>query len=394
MPLAERKRIAATENLTVGEFEENVTLFFALEEQDDVQADDADAAGEAELAAAAALAADEAALADTTILSRHKAALRAIASVYAVEEEEEEEEEEEGIVGLTHEMSTASITTVTAMTAAVEEEGKQGAQEVQEEQREIDLFLPTDVIIANILPFLGIEFSLLSLPTLSSSWHWLFTAKGFIIYKHYTARRFPKLAIPRQLASDHLRWLQKRPHPLPHGVYVIKQAHIKQITRDMWTDTTSLPPGQILQSVWYRYFLFLEGESKCGYLQSVRSLPEVLPMFRRWYRTRNDRKVVHASKSSEEVSTANVDFFSRGNLRVEVEMAHADIFFELVVHKVLPGLGGVEGGGGRCYNKFLEWKKHYSVAKRYSDEGISFEVPRVVGEGEEGGFWWKGDAGL
>ena len=124
----------------------------------------------------------------------------------------------------------------------------------------------------------------------------------------------------------------------------------------------------------------MEGSENVGYLQSAKTYDEVLPKFREWY------KVLEGDRSTEpvesgEIVTGKSTLFKGGNVRVEVRVPHADIFFELNAPKGFS-------------NSRLSLQRHYSVSGRAQSEATFFDVPTVMFMDQEEGVFrfiqnWK-----
>ena len=204
LPHEEKVRLARMENLTIGEFEESVQLFFALgeEEEEEEESPVAVPVPPQEL--------PNEPPSVTSILDKYRGVFGDVAK--AIEREESDDE------GESSREPAATAATISLSSKAISDD------------LEVELFLPSEVIMGSMFPFLPIEQIMSSLPLLSKSWAWLATTHDNL-YADFCRRRFPNLPQRPPRFRTSKDWLMKRPHPRPHGVYAIKESHIKKITR-------------------------------------------------------------------------------------------------------------------------------------------------------------------
>ena len=339
MSHAEKLKIARSENLTIGAFEEEVALFMAIEE-------DTAAADRAENSPALDTNISEAVSMTTTeepssLLEKHRLKLEGL-SIFFENDDENDDANQESV----------PVDSVQVKRAEPQ------APDPLPSSPDLLTSLPVDVIIYSLLPFLPTTNIVKHLPCAHRFFSALLSPP---LYKMLCRRRFNTPNLPKKF-NTYKQMYHSRPHPLHYGVYTMRCSYVKKITRDMWT-SSSLPPGVILKGEWFRHIVFLEG-NRCGYLQTSKCFAEVEREFINW---RNGKLSI--------VNDARYEV-KRGLIAIEVAQSWADIFFHLRYFD------------RRC----LTFERHFAVMVNSTTAAdvVEYEIPKAhAGESETGVFYFK-----
>ncbi len=140
------------------------------------------------------------------------------------------------------------------------------------------LYLPDELILHHIFPFLSTEY--FSVCALVSS-HWKSFTRSELAYKEICKRSYLNQSKRKTLHVTRFggsyRTMLERRFRLKTGcgLYILKCTKIKKIQRDMWTE---IPVGAILESTYYRYLYFFE-DGRVLYSLTSRPPYEQLPIF-------------------------------------------------------------------------------------------------------------------
>ena len=234
MSHAEKLKIARSENLTIGAFEEEVALFMAIEE-DTASADRAEnsPALDTNISEAVSMTTTEE---PSSLLEKHRLKLEGFSISFGNDDENDDANQE-----------SVPVDSVQVKRAEPQ------APDPLPSSPDLLTSLPVDVIIYSLLPFLPTTNIVKHLPCAHRFFSALLSPP---LYKMLCRRRFNTPNLPKKF-NTYKQMYHSRPHPLHYGVYTMRCSYVKKITRDMWT-SSSLPPGVILKGEWFHHIVFLE----------------------------------------------------------------------------------------------------------------------------------------
>jgi|AntRauTorckE5430_2_1112549.scaffolds.fasta_scaffold02474_2 F-box protein 9 len=226
------------------------------------------------------------------------------------------------------------------------------------------VLLPDELVLYHILPFLSTEYY--AVCALVSP-HWRGFTRSEWAYKELCKRSYlnqskrKKLHVARFGGSYRTMIEQRNRVKTGCGVYVLKCTKIKKIVRDMWT---TVPFGAVLESTYYRYLNFYEDGRV---LYSLTSTPphEMIPIFVR-------------VKAGHKTRTPTVF----GTYQIQKDVVTVDIKHPW--HHVKLVLRVLEDGAAFAKGRFwaLQFEKHQSSVSNdfveyWSRDLVEYDVPTL-----------------
>lgn len=224
------------------------------------------------------------------------------------------------------------------------------------------LYLPDELILHHIFPFLSTEYYVVC--SLVSS-HWKSFTRSELAYKEICKRSYLNQSKRKTLRVGRFggsyRSMLERRFRLKTGcgLYVLKCTKIKEIQRDMWTE---IPFGTVLEATYYRYLYFFENGIV---LYSLTSRPphEQMPIFQK----------VLATNETQHSAVFGTYEIQKDQCVVCIEHPwhHVRLFLKVMEN-------GCEGAVGKFWS--LKFEKHQSSASNDFDEYwsrdlVEYDVP-------------------
>mmetsp|Transcript_6141 Transcript_6141/g.8939 ORF Transcript_6141/g.8939 Transcript_6141/m.8939 type:complete len:367 (+) Transcript_6141:177-1277(+) len=323
--ISEKKDIAARRNMTIGEFEEYMSLQRATELSVEQGGEDG--------------------------YSSHRYVSASLFTEEKSDEEgkgtEEEEEEVDDVARRKEEEYNAAL-----------EEGcadRPSREEMMNGHGGMVMQLP-DEILYRLMSYIDVDsYGICGMV----SPHWKFFTSSEMAFKLLCERCYLKQSKRKILNLE--RWLSyknmfiNRPRVRLNGVYVLKYRWVKRIQRDMWTE---IPEGAILEQVYYRYLSFQENGT-VFYALTAAPPYEMIPRF---------IKMKRFATADKQAVVGNYEV-SKYNIKVWTSHKWSDISLELELLAKSPG-----SRSNFCEMKLV--RHRLSPSGNFEcDDVVEFDVP-------------------